>query len=154
MGKENIPYENLNIHQRCLLSMEVLCGKTQVLKKEKSSFNDRSETTKLPLRQLKNNELTSFRNNEKLNNKQEKSLKTMISSKNPWHSLLVRKKDYYQPIKNRQKDSKRSKKLFVDLLEGEYTEKDFFSSFRQCINKYSLIFMIFLSFQTWCNDSM
>ena len=121
MGKENIPYENLNIHQRCLQSMEVLCGKTQILKKENSSFNDRIGTTKFPLKQLENNELTSFRNNEKLDNKQEKSLKTMISSKNPWHSLLVRKKDYYQPTKNRQKDSKRSKKLFVDLLEGEYT---------------------------------
>ena len=55
--------------------------------------------------------------------KQEKSLqiKAMVSTKNnPWHNLLVRKTDYNPPTyATRQKDTKRSKKLFVDMLEGE-----------------------------------
>ena len=47
----------------------------------------------------------------------------MISSKNPWHSILLRKKDYQKSNMSKQKESKRSKKLFVDLLEGMYQTK-------------------------------
>ena len=63
----------------------------------------------------------------KLNRKQGKSLQTetnMVSINNPWHNLLMRKKDYNPPISTRHKDTKRPKKLFVDMLEGEYASKN------------------------------
>ena len=54
----------------------------------------------------------------------------MISSKNPWHSILLRKKDYQKSNMSKQRESKRSKKLFVDLLEGMYQTENCLFVFR------------------------
>ena len=93
-----------------------------------------------------------------LSDKQEKSLqiKTMISTKNnPWHNLLVRKTDYNPPTyATKQKDTKRSKKLFVDMLEGEYAYKQ---RIQQCPTSIFILlyhlFHVLIPLPSWNQDS-
>ena len=47
-------------------------------------------------------------------------MKTMFSSKNHWHNLLMRKKESHPPNGTKMKEARRSKNLFVDMLEGRF----------------------------------
>ena len=71
---------------------------------------------------MPNGNSKSIAKDNKSSGKELKSLqmKTMFSSKNHWHNLLMRKKESHPTNGTKIKETRRSKNLFVDMLEGRF----------------------------------